>query len=322
MVIYVRRQQLDFFVPSGKQLFSLPFSPEVVADVSILKPEEYKKAVSKCLAQHKIEKHKVLLVLAKEVCFVKPVVIPQKTTDPTQVLTTEEQVKQMRDSMPYGNVYARAIKFPKEQTIVAVNRDFFEPLLEILKTMAYDVTTLVPELAVDMDLTQSGLTAEIGQQLARSVDRLESFDLLENEEKPRQFITATATPEEKKRTWLLAVVFLCLLLVLGVVYWYVSDADAKERARRTSAPVAPTVAPVASPAPTTLLPVPVTTPVASAATEPIPAASSTSPEATASGGVVQGVGTSFPGEPASSDSANPITASEANSLQNELDVNY
>lgn len=246
MIIYARRQQLDFCLPMAKQVFSLPFSPELLVDLTILNPEEYKKSVSKSLAQHKVEKHNVLVVLANEVCFSQPVLPSPKSENQTQQVTLDQQLKNFRESMPFSSVYVRVLKFSKDQQIVGVNRDFFEPLLEILHEQEHRVTTMVPERATSFDLTKTGLTLENGALLAKEVGKLEAFDLLESEEKPRQLITTTATPEEKKRTWLLVAIFLFLLLTLALVYWYVTDADEKERAKKMT-PTAPIVAPIVEP---------------------------------------------------------------------------
>jgi hypothetical protein len=68
--------------------------------------------------------------------------------------------------------------------------------------------------------------------LSAIVDKLEEFDLLESEEKPKLITTSATTPAEKRRTLLLVGVFTALTLILVAVWWWTN---------RSTPPVKPVV---------------------------------------------------------------------------------
>lgn len=245
IVVYLGRQQVGLYDPQQNQVFGFEFPKEIVSDVTVLNDEEYKKLISRALAQYKIGKQKSLIVLSKDIYFTRPITDSKAETG--EVKTPVDQLSEWRDAAPFANVYAKLIKQPQGQLALAASRDFFEPLLHTLNELGYSVTTLVPELVVSADFS-AGLTPEIGALLSAEVSKLGEFNFLESEEKPKSFAVAPTAPEDKKRTWILAVVFGVLLLVLGLVYWYVNVLNAPKPpivpAPMPVAPIIPTVAPV------------------------------------------------------------------------------
>ncbi len=246
MVVYLGRQQIVLYDPQQNQVFGFEFPKEIVSDVTVLNDIEYKKLISRALAQYKIAKQKSLIILSKDVYFVKPI-DESKTEDGAAANTPADQLVEWRDAAPFANVYAKLIKQQKGSVALAASRDFFEPLIDSLNELGYTVVTLVPELVVVEDLS-AGLTPQIGALLSGAVGRLDEFNFLETAEKPRQFAVTPTAPEDKKRTWLLAAVFGILLIILGIVYWYVNIVSAPispiAPPPAPAAPVVPTVAPL------------------------------------------------------------------------------
>ncbi len=224
MVVHLGRQQIVLYDPQQNQAFGFEFPKEIVSDVTVLNDIEYKKLISRALAQYKIAKQKSLIILSKDVYFVKPI-DESKTEEGGVAISPADQLIEWRDAAPFANVYAKLIKQQKGSVALAASRDFFEPLIDSLNELGYSVVTLVPELVVPADLS-GGLTPEMAAVISRDAKALDEFNFLESEEKPKQFAVAPTAPEDKKRTLLLAGVFLVLLLILGVVYWYVNLANA------------------------------------------------------------------------------------------------
>ena len=251
-VIYLQRSKVSIYLPGKKAVAEIDFPPTVLSDVQVVDQEQFTKLISKTLAQYKNEPGPVLVILANDVCFTLSVT-PEEKDGGAGVL------QQLRRATPFSNVFTRIIKLPKQIIALSLNRDFFEPLLTVLREQKYEVTTMVPEIALTQQIS-GNLTAESAQSLAESVTKLEAYDLLESQEK-RQLITTTAqSPEDKKRTVLLVGVFVALLAVLAAVWWW-------SNRQAPAAPVVVPTIPVASMAP---LPpfVPEATPLSPLTAEP------------------------------------------------------
>lgn len=239
-VCYFQRSRLSVYIPARKEVATLDFPPTILMDITVIDQEQFQKAITKLLAQYKVDEGPVLIVLATDVCFIKEIVDEPNT----EKKPVEEKVRELRSSMPYSNVFARVISHGKNQVAVALNREFYEPLLAVFRAEGFDVTTLVPEFVLPQPLMETGLTPELGLQLAGMVDKLETFDLLESQDKPKLITTTAQTPEVKRRTLLLTVVFILLTLVLVGVWWW-TNRSAKPV--QPIVPIIPIIEPSASP---------------------------------------------------------------------------
>ena len=233
-VCFFQRSRLSIYIPARKEVAALDFPPTILADVTVIDQEQFKKAVTKLLAQYKADAGPVLIVLATDVCFVHEIEVDAKK----EKKPNAEILNELRSSMPYTNVFARVIHQGKRELAVALNREFYEPLLAVLREEGFDVTTLIPEFILSTPIAETGLTPELAVQLAAMVDKLESFDLLESQEKARMITTSAQTPEDKKRTLMLVGVFTLLTLILVAVWWWTNQSTPPPKPK---VPVVPAV---------------------------------------------------------------------------------
>lgn len=248
-VCYFQRSRLSVYMPQRKEVAVLDFPPTILADITVVDQDQFRKAITKLLAQYKVDAGPVLIVLASDVCFIKEVVVEAGA----EKKPVDEIVRELRSSMPYTNVFARVVHQGKNEIAVALNREFYEPLLAVFREEGFDVTTLVPEFILSQPIAETGLSPEFSLQLAEMVEKLEAFDLLESQEKPKLITTSAQTPEDKRRTLLLAAVFVVLTLILVGVWWWTNQSVAPAK------PVVPVI-PVSEPA-ASVTPIPEATPL-------------------------------------------------------------
>lgn len=230
LIGYFQRSRFSLYMPGSNQVAALDFPPTILNDLTVVDTEQFRKAITKLLAQYNLDEGPVLIVLATDVCFIQEVPSEQKKGEPTP----QDIVKELRSSMPFANVFARLLQLGKRQLAIGLNREFYEPLLAAFHEEGFEVTTLIPEVVLTTPLTTTGLTPELALGLSAAVDKLEAFDLLESSEKPKMITTSAQTPEDKKRTLLLVGVFVFLTLLLVGVWWWTNR----------SQPNKPTVVPV------------------------------------------------------------------------------
>lgn len=221
LIGYFQRSRFSLYMPGSNQVAALDFPPTIVADLTVVDTDQFRKAITKLLAQYKLEPGPVLIVLATDVCFVQEIPAEVKKGEPTP----QDIVKDLRSSMPFANVFARQLQLGKRQLAIGLNREFYEPLLAAFHEEGFEVTTLIPEIVLTTPLATTGLTPELAAGLTAAVDKLEAFDLLESAEKPKMITTTAQTPEDKKRTLLLVGVFAFLTLLLIGVWWWTNSAE-------------------------------------------------------------------------------------------------
>ena len=261
LVCYFQRSRLSVFLPDRGEVATLDFPPTILADVTVVDQEQFKKTITKLLAQYNIEPSPVLVVLGKNSCFVTEIAADDKRTN-------EEVMAELRMSMPYTNVFVRIIHQGKKKSVLALNREFYEPLLDVFTQQNFEVTTLIPELILSQSLEETGLTPEAALELAAAVPKLEEFDLLEVVDKPKLITTTAQTPEDKKRTIILVSVFVVLILLLIGVWWWTT------RVQPVPVPIVPVI-PVTVEQPGLASPTPEVAPESTASASDSAAASAT-----------------------------------------------
>lgn len=266
VILYLSRAQLQVHTAGMKQVVTLLFSPAMVQDLAIINTQELRRYITKLIVQSKIKESPVLMVISNDSSF-------QKIIDPASKVSPDVVLDEIRGSMPFTNVYARLVRSGKQSLVLALNREWYEPFLEIFKDLKFDVTTVVPECSLGAALT-NGLTPELALALADDAGRLEAFDLLETQETTSPFMTTTVkTDKERRRLLLLAGVFSSLLLILAAVWYFVNYLPNQPSAARiqsgASVPLPPAVAPAAVPV-ISVSPLPELAPAATdAATSPL-----------------------------------------------------
>lgn len=249
IVVLLQRAQLSVFRSSSGKIVSLPFDPAVVQDLEVLNEEVFCKQLSTFLQQQKLTKASVIMLLDTSTYFSQKADLEESSkeskakakAEPEDQAETEKKLEKISlttelenkkkvfaQSVPFANVFSAVVTIGKEKFFVALNRDFYEPVIKVFSEKDLKVTSILPISVVSPLFGNGGFTAQAALALIKSEDKYNSHDFLENSLKTDAPIVSTALPSDpsdKKRLVLMSVLFLLLIGVLVVVILWSRQRD-------------------------------------------------------------------------------------------------
>jgi hypothetical protein len=151
----------------------------------------------------------------------------------------EEQRQLFVRSMPFANVYSTVVTIAKAKTIVALNRELYEPIVKLFNESKLEVTHIYPMLVVADVFTTQGFTKAAAEYLLVNREKYKYNNFLQSK-KDSEIITTVMPTEnkDKKRVLLLVILFIVLLASLGVIWWW-SQQNAQKDATKRLGPAQP-----------------------------------------------------------------------------------
>lgn len=283
VLILLQRAQLCIFRASTGKISNLPLPSSVVQDLEIKDEVAFTNAIKSFVSSQKINQGEVVILLDSSVYFAQQIVKSsksdekQKTVSDTSTSSSAETAKTSNDlvaeesvgeeqrklfvqSMPFADVFSRIITVGKTQTIIAMNRDLYEPIVKVLNDSKLTVTHIYP-IAVLVDLFESeGFTPAAATRLLENREKYKMHNFLQPSRLRQDEMITTVLPTEngdKKRVLILVIFFVVLLGVFGGVWWWTqkSNTTAGQPRRGPAQPATgvsqvPTPSPVATTTPT------------------------------------------------------------------------
>jgi hypothetical protein len=246
VVALLQRTQLSVYRSSAGKIVSLPFDPKLVQDLEVLDEDGFCRSLALFFQQQKLTKASVILVLDSSVYFsqkapeidvdhqlklqletIEKEKSTSKTDEKAEVSTKnseiENQKKVFAHSVPFANVFSTVVTIGKEKFFVALNRDFYEPVIQVLSEKDLCVEAILPIAVVTTIFQTGGFTPEVALQLINTIDKYRAHDFLENSIKKddTQIVAAMPSdPSDKKRLMMMSIVFVVLIgLLVAVILW-------------------------------------------------------------------------------------------------------
>lgn len=240
ILFLLQRSQITMFRQIGNKIASFSFSPELVADLEVKDENKLVKSFETFLAEQKVPPSNVVFLLDSSVYFTQQIelykTLSKGTDSKKEILTDSDKKPEVKEvtqqeeeideqqrcfvqSIPFANVYSAVLTLGKEKWIVAMNRDFYEPLLKALTNKKQEVSSILPIL-VATDVFATGFKPETATAFLRSIDRYKANNLIQLSAKKEETTSVTALPKDesgKKRLLLFSGVFLVLIGILVTV---------------------------------------------------------------------------------------------------------
>lgn len=209
-LIFLNRQQLVFTGKSFKSPLTLDLPQRVVNDLEIMDYEAFDNLVAGWLTQNQIPPGETVVVFSPSVYYQKDLPI---VADATQKAT---QIDSFLDLIPFKNIYSKEYPAAGKIKLIALNRDFYEPILRILKKNSFEPIALVPAFVLEsLKISLQEFSAREVGQVYSSLKQLSSFSLINSTELDKLLTTKSPLhPEDKARMTVLLVVFALLWVVL------------------------------------------------------------------------------------------------------------
>lgn len=289
ILVLLQRTQLSIFRSSNGAVTNLAFPPAVVQDLEIKDESAFVTLLRSFITSQKLSNSEVVMILDKSVYFTKLVEEKEKKTetdekkpeavkdtteakksteneeqkdkvaDPEELSEAENQRKIFVQSMPFNNIYSHVVIIGKTKTIIALNRELYEPIVKTFNEAGLEVTYIYPILVVADIFAEKGFNQQTAGHLLENRIKYKSQNFLHSAEKKIDDFKTVLPKEEKgkKRVLLLVVVFMLLLAALAGVWWLSQKNQSNDGIQRqgpaqpaAAGSVATTPEPTTTPTPT------------------------------------------------------------------------
>lgn len=234
LVIYFDRRKIDVFVGDQNKVISWQLPESVFHHLEIMDAQGFRKLFEAAITANKIVPTKTIVVFSQNIVF--GVELPSAEAEAGK---REALLTQFREQVPFASPFVKEIKLEKTEMAIALNRDTFELLVAQLKSLGFEVTTLVTSHLVPFALPATGMTAELATEVIKVWPKLEENDFLEPEQKKGMLMSREEqNPKDKNRIFLLVGVFAVLLLILGGAIFMMVQQNNKDKAAAEEAKLA------------------------------------------------------------------------------------
>lgn len=283
MLLLLQRSQLSLFRSSSASITNLAFPPTIVQDLEVKDEAQFITLLKSFVQAQKINLGEVVILLDKSVYFTQSVVEKEKVVEdkasqvennktvdtPNEIQkprTTATDIDDQRilfvQSMPFTNVFSTVVTTGKVKTIIALNRELYEPIVKVCTDAKLNVTHIYPIQVVAELFSSKGFTTESAAQLLIDRDKFKIHNFLQSAKKDEEMITTVMPTEkkDKKRVLALIIIFVILLGTLAGLLWWTNNNTTQKKAPSVEPPDTsqvevtqqPTPSPVATQAPQNL----------------------------------------------------------------------
>lgn len=255
ILVYLDRSFLAIYSPQLVDIAQLPFAEGWVKDLEMTNLNDFSAQFSLFLTKLSLPPSEAVLVLSKSIYFLQEIIDTKPaeatpaeqaagamaplqsnaTTSPNKPLNSNSETIQRQEfvrSVPFSDVFSAVISLGKHKSIIALNRDLYDPVLKILDSHHLKVVKIYPDSAIPQ-LTDQTLTPEIGKNILATQQKWMDANLLHTqlEETPGkiQVMPAKNAPE-RKRLVLMGLGFSILILVFGGFLFYTLQKNAADKA--------------------------------------------------------------------------------------------
>ncbi len=250
IIAYLDRQKLVIIKASSEKGLVLDLPISVVFDIEVVDYDSLNFILASFVEQNKIEPTNVILVLAPAVYYEKDIGLSNNPEN--QKSTVEAFLK----DIPYKNLLSKEYLIENGKKVVAVNKNFYEPVVMFFEKNDFNVVSIIPYFCLENNKLK--LTEFSGKEAKEVVSRyklLEPLSLATSQEIDKSVSTVSYQPKEKSaRTVLLLIGFSFLFVLLLVLLYFRAQTMNKMKNKSyittvTNTPTKPVETPTMTPTP-------------------------------------------------------------------------
>lgn len=225
LVIYFDRKKIDLYIGDQNKIVSWQLPETIFHHLEILDAPAFRKLFEAAITANKIAPTKIIVIFSQNIVFAVDLPMAEAEASKRELILT-----QFREQVPFASPFVKEVKLEKKELAIALNRDLFELLVAQLKSLGFDVTTLVTSHILPFEVPATGITPALALEAIKAWGRLESHDFLEPEQKKGMISSREQQdPGERNRIYMLVGVFVVLILLLGGVIFYSMQQSKKDQ---------------------------------------------------------------------------------------------
>jgi hypothetical protein len=279
IILFIDRFSFSAYQDTLTTIPKFNFTQDLVSNLDVVNKVQFVSLVSTFIEINKIVPSSLAIILSDDVIYIKdlagpvqkPVLAPGSAPAPkieaTEDKEHKDEVENFLENIPFEEILARVIKTGNINRIVAVNRDLVMTTVDAFTVKGSTIDSITPGFMYGQNVNfTKGLTSDNLKAILGNVEILRLGNLLTDQEKMiigrdirSELESPSAIVEKKKQNltqYILAGIFVILLIVLGVVYFLSQKADEASDTKNINSIInqkiaVPAVIPTATPVPAT-----------------------------------------------------------------------
>lgn len=211
-LLYVERNRFTFHnVGFGQKFISWDIEDGVINDMEIDNPEKFVSGLAFWMDKEKISPCDLVVVVDESLYF----------EHATQSLANSDQdekdIETFLQAVPFEQFTSKIIQDGASKRVVALNRDFYDLLLEFLEKRYFRVLALIPASFINIKSLQDIKT----DLIIKNLEEYKKYNFLGDFERkigPQSFISKNV-PKDTRNLKIMSVLFLVLILILVVMVY-------------------------------------------------------------------------------------------------------
>lgn len=261
-LVYLERTGVTIYSPTLSDVAKFSFPETMVHDLEIINLKDLNTEVGSFLTQLALPVGDVNLIVAQSCYFAqeitpKPVVskteqevtttasAPDKVKanpakSPNNQALEEAQRQDFIKAIPFADVFSSITTVNKHRYIIALNREFYDPIVKVLEVHHLKVIRIIPDLAVP-EISQEGLSHAIGASVLNTVSKNTESNLImaaPNLEIGNLQVAPAKGSPERKRIIAMGVGFGVLILIFVILFYRMYSENQADKAKIAAAKLA------------------------------------------------------------------------------------
>lgn len=211
-ILYVEKSSFTFhYAGFGQKPIVWNIEEDVIKDMEIENPEKFVGGLAFWMDKEKISSCDLVIIVDESLYF----------EHATQSLASSDQdekdIETFLQAVPFEQFTSKVIQDGASKRVVALNRDFYDLLLEFLEKRYFRVLALIPASFINIKSSQD-IKADI---MIKNIEEYKKYNFLSDFERkvsPQSFI-AKNTPKDTRNLKIMVIVFGLLILVLAVMIY-------------------------------------------------------------------------------------------------------
>jgi len=222
--LYIDQNGMLLYTTTTPAVITFPFPQDIVRDLEIINKDLLQKEMIKIIKDNALQPSRYIFALSGNLLFEKPF---QDSKTPE----SQKEIQSFLDNIPFEHT-STIIFENAESKLIATNKDIYQTFSRIFEQQGSTVEYILPAYVLGVDVNQAlAMTQPLLSDLHRRAPSLRQYSFFtdvvrpphKNPDQEKKDGKKTDTEESKlskKRSVILAGVFLLLLLMLGIVAFF------------------------------------------------------------------------------------------------------
>ncbi len=190
LIVYLQKSSLELIGPHLESQEKIDFPKDTFRDLQLKDKNQFRESIIIFLAKTSLPKHKITLILSKDLLF-------EETVPFTDRDKVKEQATAFFNSLPLNaeQIANEMLANDKEVYLYATNREIYSIIIDAFSSIGWDVDTVIPVTL--LEVKEQTITRELAQKILKDKSLIKTGDLLVKNQ-PLAIVAPPIDPKAEK----------------------------------------------------------------------------------------------------------------------------